>query len=823
MNAARWRALSSHLDHALDLAPADREDWVAALEARQPTVYQELRALLAEHEAISDDPFLQEAVQTRPDASAAGHRVGAYTLVSPIGHGGMGTVWLATRSDGRFDGHVAIKLLNLGLLGRAGEARFAREGQILARLRHPNIASLLDAGVAAMGQPYLVLEHIDGSHIDEYCQRLALDVRARVRLFLDVLAAVAHAHANLIVHRDLKPSNVLVTTGGQVKLLDFGIAKMLGGAEAPPYGADGGLASTTVQGGPAFTPSYAAPEQLTGAAVTTATDVYSLGMLLYVLLGGSVPSRGGTPAEWLASAVETELPRLSTVVPNGQAIRGDLDNIVAKALKKRPGERYPSVSAMADDLGRYLRHEPVTARRDTVGYRTAKFLRRRRTAVGVAAAVVLSMTSMAGFYTARLGTERDRARQEAVKSARVTELMISLLTGADPQQLARNGGEPTVRALLDAGAERLAHDLRDQPAVRAELLTAIGRVYQRLGAYEKAAPLLEQAVAQGRARGTDTAGFAQALNDFGVLRRERADLKVATPLLEEALAMRRRLFGREHKDIAVTLVELGRAYEDAGVPDRAEPLFREALAMRERIFGDAHKETATSKSALALLLWRRGDLVGAEPLFRQSLDTSRALLGDSHPNVATSWNNLGLILLDRGDAAGAEPMFRESLAIKRRVLGSTHATIAPSLNNLAGSLREQGRYAEARAAVEEAQRLTREQLGPAHPSLATYQVTLARIELAGGTRARAEALLRDALVRQQRAAPENDWRLAATRSWLAEALLRRGEYREALPLLQAAGRVLKDVPGRQGREAAATRTRLALAAHLAPPPQLAHY
>jgi tetratricopeptide (TPR) repeat protein len=815
VNAARWRALSSHLDYALDLAPADRENWVAALEPQQPTVYRELRALLAEHAAISDDPFLQEAVQTRPDVSAAGHRVGAYTLVSPIGQGGMGTVWLATRSDGRFDGHVAIKLLNLGLLGRAGEARFAREGQILARLRHPSIASLLDAGVAAMGQPYLVLEHVDGSHIDEYCTRRELDIRARVRLFLDVLAAVAHAHANLIVHRDLKPSNVLVTTSGQVKLLDFGIAKLLDG--------DGGLASTTVQGGPAFTPSYAAPEQLTGAAVTTATDVYSLGMLLYVLLGGSVPSRGGTPAEWLASAVETELPRLSTVASNGQAIRGDLDNIVAKALKKRPGERYPSVSALADDLGRYLRHEPVTARRDTFGYRTAKFLRRRRTAVGVVAAVTLGMAAMAGFYTARLGTERDRARQEATKSARVTELMISLLTGADPQQLARNGGEPTVRALLDAGAERLANDLRDQPAVRAELMTAIGRVYQRLGAYEKAGPLLEQAVAHGRASGTDTAGFAQALNDFGVLRRERADLKVATPLLEESLAMRRRLFGAEHKDIAVTLVELGRAYEDAGVPDRAEPLFREALDMRERLFGDAHKETATSKSALALLLWRRGNLAGAEPLFRQSLDTSRALLGDSHPNVATSWNNLGLILLDRGDAAGAEPMFRESLAIKRRVLGPTHSTLAPSLNNLAGSLREQGRYTEARAAVDEALRITREQLGPAHPSLATYQVTLARIELAGGDRARAEALLRDAVARQQRATPEDDWRLAATRSWLAEALLQRGEYREALPLLQAAGRVLKDVPGRQGREAAATRVRLALAADLAHPPQLAHY
>ena len=802
MNAARWRALSSHLDLALDLPRADRDGWVTALEPKEPTLSRELRALLAEHEAIDGDAFLQEPVSSLPDVSSAGRRIGAYTLVSPIGHGGMGTVWLATRSDGRFDGTVAIKLLNLGLLGRAGESRFAREGQILARLRHPNIARLLDAGVAAMGQPYLVLEHVDGAHIDEYCVRHGLDVRARVRLFVDVLAAVAHAHANLIVHRDLKPSNVLVTADGQVKLLDFGIAKLLD--------VDAGLASTTVQGGPAFTPSYAAPEQLTGAAITTATDVYSLGMLLYALLGGSLPSRGGTPAEWLASAVEQELPRLSCAAPNGPALRGDLDNIVAKALKKTPGERYASVSAMADDLGRYLRHAPVTARRDTLGYRTAKFVRRRRAPVAVAAVVVLGVTSIVTFYTARLGLERDRAHQEAAKSARVTELMISLLTGADPYP--SRSGEPTVRSLLDAGAERLAKDLQDQPAVRAELTTAIGRVYQRLGAYDKATPLLEQAVGHGRASGGDTPAFSQALNDLGVLRRERGNVKDATPLLEEALAMRRRLHGREHKDIAVTLVELGRAHEDAGAPERAEPLFREALAMRQHIFGDAHKETATSKSSLALLLWRRGDLAAAEPLFRQSLDTSRALLGDDHPNVASSWNNLGLILLDQGDHAGAEPMFRQSLAIKRKVLGATHPTLAPSLNNLAGSLREQGRYHEARSCAEQALRLTREQLGGDHPSLATYEVSLARIELAGGDAARAERLLRDALARQQRTSPANDWRLAATRSTLAEALLRRGAYREAAPLLESASRVLRDVPGRQGREAAATRARLALVA-----------
>jgi eukaryotic-like serine/threonine-protein kinase len=488
----RWRVLDPYLDQALDLTLEEREPWLARLRREDPALAADLQSLLDERETLDRSGFLEgTADPVSPAPSLEGLRVGSYTLVSPIGRGGMGTVWLAERSDGRFTRSAAVKLLNTALIGRTGEERFKNEGTLLARLTHPNIAHLIDAGVTTMGQPYLVLELVEGEHIDEYCDRLALGVEARVRLFLDVLGAVAHAHNNLIVHRDIKPSNVLVRSDGVVKLLDFGIAKLLesdGDAVGP---------ALTAEGNRALTPEYAAPEQLTGGPITTATDVHALGVLLYVLLGGPHPAAGSeSAAELVKTIVETDPPRLSDVAPNGKTFRGDLDNILAKALKKRPHERYLSVTAFADDLQRYLRDEPVSARADTLAYRTGKFLRRRARGVAAAAVVVMLIASLIGFYTVRLAAERDRARLEADKSAKMSELLTSLLTGADPY--ATRDREPTVRNILEAGAERVQTELADQPELKAEMLNVIGRVYQRIGLLDTASPLLEEALSIGR-------------------------------------------------------------------------------------------------------------------------------------------------------------------------------------------------------------------------------------------------------------------------------------------------------------------------------------
>jgi serine/threonine protein kinase/Tfp pilus assembly protein PilF len=808
LTGERWRLLSPYLDEALDLTDAEREPWLTRLRGENPDVAADLARLLDEREALDRSGFLQGAALPLPNSlpdrtTFAGLRVGAYTLVSPIGSGGMGTVWLAERSDGRFTRKAAVKLLNSALAGR-GEQRFKQEGTLLARLTHPNIAHLLDAGITAQGQPYLVLELVEGEHIDEYCARRALNVEARLRLFIDVLEAVAHAHANLIVHRDIKPSNVLVRGDGIVKLLDFGIAKLL------ERDRDGTGAVLTVDGGRAMTPEYAAPEQLTGDPITTATDVHALGVLLYVLLGGPHPAAGtsGSPADLIRVIVETDPPRLSTVAPNGRVFRGDLDNILAKALKKRPDERYGSVVAFAEDLRRYLRREPVSARADTLLYRTGKFIQRRAAAVTAAALVMLLIVSLIGFYTARLTAERDRARFEAEKSSKVTELLTSLLTGADPY-LSRDR-EPTVRNILEAGAERVQKDLADQPELKAEMLTVIGHVYQRLGMFDVAKPLLEDALSiERRAGGGDTVELAQSVSAFGILLRERGDATASVPFLEEALALRRRLLGPDHQDVAVSLVELGRAVLDAGMSDRAEPLYREALDIRRRIFGEMHRETSTSKADLALLLLQRGDLAGAEPLLREALDTSRKVLSADHPNVGAGWNNLGLLLLDKGDYVAAEPMFREAFAIRRKQFGDRHPSLSFNMGNLAISLREQGKLDEAESVLREALAVARTSPGNNEVEISRLVFNLGKVSLARRDSRAAEGLLREALALQQRSMSASDWRILATQSALGEALIGLSRYDEADRLLASASSMQKDLPGRQGREAALTRARLA--------------
>src|SRR5579863_4080865 len=409
LSPERWQIISPYLDQALAMTDDAQAVWLSSLRQQNPELAAELAALLDEHRVLAQEGFLEKGSPVWSSAPGlAGQTIGPYTLISQIGQGGMGSVWLAHRSDGRFERQVAVKFVNLALAGKGGEERFKREGSILGRLAHEHIAELVDAGVTPSGQAYLVLEYVQGEPIDQYCDRHKLDLEARVRLFLDVLAAVAHAHANLIVHRDIKPSNVLVTTGGEVKLLDFGIAKLMEGE-----GQTGVATLLTHEGGSALTPQYAAPEQLTGQPVTTGTDVYALGVLLYVLLSGRHPAGSSlrSPAELVKAVLELEPPRASDAITTNDSkliverrgttpdklrrgLRGDLDTIVGKALKKNPQERYASVVALGDDLRRYLRHEPISVRPDAISYQLRKYVRRHRVGVTVAAALVLLL---AGF------------------------------------------------------------------------------------------------------------------------------------------------------------------------------------------------------------------------------------------------------------------------------------------------------------------------------------------------------------------------------------------------------------------------------------------
>jgi eukaryotic-like serine/threonine-protein kinase len=840
----RWRAVSPYLDEALEIAAEQRAEWLAAIRERDAALAADLQSLLADHDALNRSDFLERAVAMSPEppASLAGQTIGAYRLVSSIGHGGMGSVWLAERCDGRFEGRAAIKLLNIALMGRAGEERFRREGHILARLTHPHIAHLVDAGVSQTGQPYLVLEHVNGQRIDDHCNERALGIEARLRLFLDVLEAVAHAHANLIVHRDLKPANVLVTVDGQVKLLDFGIATLLqrDGEWGHPRAAE--PSALTRDGGGALTPQYAAPEQVTGGQITTATDVYALGVLLYVLLSGQHPAGSAvrSPADLVRAIVDTEPRRASDAVvgrtetPENLArhaarcgttpgrlrrtLQGDLDVIVAKALKKHAPERYASVTALADDLRRSLRHEPISARPDTLRYRAASFLRRHVRAVATIAPLVALLVGSTGFYTTRLATERDHAQRMAEKAARVSEVLTGLLTGADPYANRETRGEPTVQGLLDTGARRVQNELIAQPELQAEILTVIGRTYRRLGVYDKAQRLLEQALVIGRpVFGAEHTRLAQSLHDLGVLLADKGEYAAAGQHLEEALRMRRTLLGREHADVAVTLVELARVYQDQGFNARAEPLQREALAIRRKAFGNEHRETAVSLAGLASVLRLNGDLSGAESLLRQCLEMNRKV-GENHPNIAGPLNDLGLIAAARGDHAAAESLFRQALEQNRTTLGEKHPIVATTLNNLSHALVEQRRYEEASSALQEALNIARAALGSDHQLIAIYQINLASVYLAQHQPRAAEILLRQALATRARAPgvvpsrrrtfPEDDWSVGATKSLLGAAIAALARYDEAEVVLLDAYRDLEGRGGPHDRDASVAIERL---------------
>jgi serine/threonine-protein kinase len=464
----RWNAVSRYLDQALAMLDDERPPWLASIREQSPELAADLQTLLGWHSALVREGFLERgAPLPRPWAMQT---VGAYRLLSAIGQGGMSSVWLAERSDGRFEGLAAVKFLNLALVG-PGEQRFKREGSILARLAHPNIAHLIDAGLADNGQPYLVLEYVDGEAIDRHCDHHALAVEARVRMFCDVLDGVAHAHANLIVHRDIKPSNVLVAGDGRVKLLDFGIAKLLEDE------ADGVVATMlTHDGGVGLTPAYAAPEQVTGAPVSTATDIYALGILLYVLLTGQHPAASalGSHAALMKAIVDTDAPPPSDVVASARLrrqLRGDLDTVVAKALKKDPRERYASAAAFAEDLGRHLRHEPITARPDTLAYRAVKFVRRNRVAVAAAALVLAGLT--VAFY--EVNRERALAQRRFVQVRQLANSLFDI--DLQVRQLA--GSSRARQLIVDTSLEylqRLALDVRGDPDLSLEIGTAYMRV-----------------------------------------------------------------------------------------------------------------------------------------------------------------------------------------------------------------------------------------------------------------------------------------------------------------------------------------------------------
>ncbi len=485
MDGERWRALEPLLDRALELTDSERDVWLTDLRNSSPDLAADVAAILSGEGAADEQGFLAVPL-VGPEPSLEGVTLGAYTLERPLGHGGMGSVWLAHRSDGLYAGHAAVKLLSLALLTPSGQARFRREGSILARLSHPSIARLLDAGVASNNQPYLVLEYVEGQPIDRYASEHELPADLRLGLFLQVLDAVGHAHANLIVHRDLKPSNILVTSGGAVKLLDFGIAKLL-------ESEGGGDRATVGEKTLALTPEYAAPEQVMGGAITTATDVYALGVLLYLLLSGRHPTAEGcTSAGDIILALRERQPSILPL--------GDLGAVVDKALRKQPRERYQTVAAFADDIRHYLAHEPVSAHRNLALYRAAKFVRRNAAATAAVTATALALIAATMFSVNQMQNAR-RDRDAAVFAGKQAAAQVEFLSIL----MAQLGATPlSMRELVDRARAVLERQQTGDPRFHASLLVQLSDRYSDLGESTHRGELLARAESLAIAGGYTT-------------------------------------------------------------------------------------------------------------------------------------------------------------------------------------------------------------------------------------------------------------------------------------------------------------------------------
>jgi len=670
--------------------------------------------------------------------SIVGERIGPWRVGEQIGRGGMGAVYLASRDDGVFDQTAALKLVRPGLAPDLAE-RFRAERQILASLGHPGVAQLLGGGVTDDGRPWLAMEYVDGEPITGYCDRHQLGVEDRLKLFVEMCDVVAYAHRNLVVHRDLKPSNVLVAEGarrGQVKLLDFGVAKLLASGQDAPV---------TASGVRPYTPGYAAPEQILGLAVTTSADVYALGVLLYELLTGRRPHpmSSGTPAVVERAVLESDPTRPSESVQSParpssgdttsvdelaslrkatpQALRrrlqGDLDRIVLKALEREPERRYGSAEALARDVQRHLEGLPVEARSASGWYRFNRFARRHRVGVAAGLAGVLALTAGLGLalWQGRVAAqERDRAEQVAL-------FMTDLLGEFDPS---RTGGTLDPVTVLDQAVRRLESRAHQSSDVQAQIYDGVGRIYQNYAQFEEAERLIRRAlVLRTQLHGPEHLDVAASLGHLASLCAVQGDHTMADSLYRESIGLYERLDARESTEAAESIRGLGLVRRAQGNPSEGVALVREALAIQQAVLVPNAEDILATQSDLATLLYNTGAYAEADTLFREVLAEYRETLG-SHPQTAQVLSDYAAVLNAEGHSNEAIEAHREALAIRREVFGQDHPRVAQSLSYLGWALQGQGRADEAEPLYREALEIRRIAFGPDHTSVANSLLML---------------------------------------------------------------------------------------------------
>jgi tetratricopeptide (TPR) repeat protein len=732
LSRERAARLEELFRHAVQLEGEARARYLADACHTDAQLWRDVHALLAADASASEadlagGSIARHLAAAHAAADASGTVIGPYRVIRLLGSGGMGSVYLAERED--VHKQVAIKLLHGTFRSTDATRRFLVEQKVLARLDHRHIARFLDAGISPSGTPYLVMEYVPGESLLTYSAGRRLS--ERLALFEAACEAVAYAHQHLVVHRDLKPSNILVDRQGCVKLLDFGIAKLL-------EDDDEGL---TRDGTRLMTPEYATPEQIRGEPITPATDVYALGVLLFELLTDSSPySVTGSSAAKIEQVVcESVVPVPSSrpaepFLPAG--IPADLDAICLHALEKVPDDRYATAAELRADLQRHLADLPIEARVPTATYRFRKFVRRHR--LGVAAALALATLLATGVAAVigqarraerergRADAERQRAEQALAESESVTDFMIGLFESQDPA-IAR-GAEPSARELIERGRQR-AQLLTEQPLVRARMLDSIGRVYHGMADYAAAEPPLREALAiRQQALGLRHADVAASHHHLGSLLHDRGTYREAEPQYQAALALRRELLGPSDPLVADTLGRYGLLVLRARNDDKlADEYMRNAVAILRTHFGNDHPRVASMLNTLAAVPDARGDHAASEQLLREALAIQHKHLGETHPSSIETLGNLAVTLGAKGDLAAAEATTRQANELDRRIHGPKHVQVIIGLNNLASILRRQRKAQEAEATYREALALAQGSLGPDHQLTAWLGANLASV------------------------------------------------------------------------------------------------
>jgi len=856
MEQKEWQKINDIVDTALDLDKEERATYIQKQCKRNKALKKQVTELLASIEESENAKYLEgtdafphnlardlsQDEQKAPGSAMIGKTVGKYKILELIGHGGMGSVFKANRADEAYDKQVAIKILRRGMDTPSNIARFKRERNILANLDHPNIARLLDGGITQGGLPYLVMEYVQGTSLLTYCNNHQLSVPERITLFKAVCQAVQHAHKNAIIHRDLKPSNILVTDEGTIKVLDFGIAKLLDSNDQHSE------QFRTRTGARMLTLSYAAPEQLESTAITTATDTYVLGILLFELLAGKhpfnikkkafteiaqtirkkMPDKPSVKFEGLKPSEQQSIAQSRNTTPSAlsRKIKGDLDAIVLKALRKEPQTRYNSTDQLLEDLRRCENDLPIVARKDTIRYNTSKFIKRHKTGITVAAGFFLLVTSFIVFYTWKITQERNKAQIEAQKAKEVSAFLTDMFRASNPNYNPKD--TVTAATFLKRGQERI-DQLKDQPEVQAKLLDVMGRAYNELGRFDKAKPLIQKSLQLRKSHfGESSIEYAQSLdasvirqrlmgnfakaesltrqslsiikakdkdniklltnglNELGLILDQRGKYQEADSAYSIVLEMQQQIYEPNNPTLAHTLNNRAGVLRKLGEYQKAEKLYRQALTIWKEKHGDIHPSTSMGYNDLAIALNVQGKLAQAESLYKKALAIDKKLYESPDRHIAQSHNNIGTFYGQQGEYQKAKPHLEKSLRMRRKIYDNQHPRLAESLNNLARLHLELEDQEKARPFITEALEVDRANFGNEHPYVASDLSTLALIEKESGNYEQAEHYYQRSLAIFEDILPGDHRKIGELLMNLGEVLTLQDKTDKALPLLQQA-------------------------------------